>query len=139
MLSLARTELEKINSPGWPAFTVQAGRGVWGTGGWKVHVPAAGVYPPSIATHSAAVSVWGRAQPPRFAPKLLKEGGDLYPYGLQEAGELRGGFELGYGLEFLKCRRERVRQAPQCPRFEFRVSRLEVKIVDLPSQVLRGV
>lgn len=74
-----------------------------------------------------------------FAPKLLTEAGDLYPYGLQEAGELGGSSELGYRLEFLERRREGVREAPQCARFEFRVSRAEVEIVDLACQVLRSI
>ena len=136
---LARAALEKNYSFLWSSIYRSCRPRRCGTGGWKVDVPAAGVYWPSISTHSAAVFVWCRAQPPCFAPKLLMEVGDLYPYGLQEAGELRGGFELGYWLELLKCRRERVCQAPQRPRFEFRVTGLEVKIVDLPSQVLRRV
>jgi hypothetical protein len=42
----------------------------------------------------------------------------------------------GYRIEFLERRCEGVREAPQCARFEFRMSQPEVKIVDLPSQVL---
>jgi hypothetical protein len=51
-------------------------------------------------------------------PELLTEAGDLYPHSLQEAGKLGGGFELGYRVELLERRREGVREAPQCARFE---------------------
>ena len=63
----------------------------------------------------------------------------LYVYGSQEACELRRSFELGYWLEFLERRGEGVRQAPEGARFELRVSRPEVEIVDLPGQVLRSI
>ena len=70
---------------------------------------------------------------------LLTEAGDLYPHALQEAGKLGGSFELGYRIEFLERRRKGVREAPQCARFEFRVRRAEVEIVNLACQVLRSV
>ena len=46
--------------------------------------------------------------PCRIAPKLFTAG-DLYSYGLQEGGELRGGFDLRYRIEFLERRHEGVR------------------------------
>ena len=85
---------------------------------------AAGVYFRSDCDHLCGRICVMPSATASLCSKSLMEAGGLYPYGLQEAGELRGGFELRYGLEFLKCRRERVCQAPQCPRFEFRVSRL---------------
>ena len=51
-------------------------------------------------------------------PGLLTEAGDLYPHALQEAGKLGSSFELGYRVELLERRREGVREAPQCARFE---------------------
>jgi len=65
--------------------------------------------------------------------------GYLYPYAFQEAGEFRSGFELRYRIEILERRREGVRQAPQCARFEFRMSRPKAEIMDVLGQVLRGV
>ena len=60
--------------------------------------------------------------------------GDLYPYAFQEAGEFRSGFELRYRIEILERRREGVRQAPQCARFEFRMSRPKAEIMDVLGQ-----
>ena len=80
-----------------------------------------------------------RAPPTTSAARSPRQVAKLCSYGLQETGELRGGFELGYRIEFLERRGEGVRQAPQCAWFELRVNRPEVEIVDLPRQVLRGV
>jgi hypothetical protein len=54
----------------------------------------------------------------RRMPGLLTEAGGLYPHALQEAGKLGGSFELRYRVELLERRREGVREAPQCARFE---------------------
>ena len=71
--------------------------------------------------------------------RLPTEAGDLYPNALQEAGKLGGSFELGYRIERFERRREGVREAPECSRFELRVRRPEVQVMDLPGQVLWSV
>jgi hypothetical protein len=56
--------------------------------------------------------------------------------GLQEFAQLRCRLELWDGIEFFECRGERIREAPDGPRPEFLILRLEVKVMNSASKVL---
>jgi hypothetical protein len=57
---------------------------------------------------------------------------------LQELAQFRCCLKLRDGIQFLKRRRERIREAPDRPRLEFLVLRFEIQIMHSASQVLRG-
>src|SRR6266853_3889860 len=58
---------------------------------------------------------------------------------LKERRELRGCPELRDRVEVLESARERVGQAPHCSRSELLDPRVEIRVVNAPGQVFRGV
>src|SRR5216684_6296875 len=58
---------------------------------------------------------------------------------LKERRELRGYLELRDWVEVLESARERVGQAPQCSRSELLDAGVEIRVVNAPGQVFRGV
>jgi hypothetical protein len=60
------------------------------------------------------------------------------PQPLQETGPASPSPELWHGIEFLKRRCERVRQAPHGSGFKLLVLRSEIEFVDAPRQVFRN-
>jgi len=55
---------------------------------------------------------------------------------LQELTQLSCSLELWDGIQFLECRREGVRQTPDCSRPEFIVFRLEVQVMHRAGKML---
>src|SRR5207237_983428 len=58
---------------------------------------------------------------------------------VQELAELRGCLELRNRVEFFESGRERVREAPHGARFKVRKRGLEVVVMHVTHEVLRGV
>ena|ERR1700726_4300861 len=58
---------------------------------------------------------------------------------LQEPTQLGSGLELRNRVQFLECRRERIRETPNRSRPEFLILRLEVEVVYGPCQVFRNL
>src|SRR5258707_5147129 len=58
---------------------------------------------------------------------------------LKERRELRSCLELRDRVEVLESARERVAQAPHCSRSELLDPRVEIRVVNAPGQVFRGV
>jgi hypothetical protein len=57
---------------------------------------------------------------------------------LQEFSQFRRSLELGDGLQFLECRRERIGKTPDGSRPEFLVLRLEIQVMHGAGKVFRG-
>ncbi len=58
---------------------------------------------------------------------------------LEKRREFRGCLELRDRVEVLECTREGVGQAPQRSRSELLDARVEIRVVNAPDQVFRGI